>query len=361
MVDAAFWQNKRVLITGHTGFKGSWLSLWLQSLGAEVFGLALPPSAEPALFYEANIAEGMVSTLEDIRDYPTVYKTVAEARPEILFHMAAQPLVRYSYRHPVETYSTNVMGTVHVLEAARQVSTVRAVVNITTDKCYENKEWLWGYRENDRLGGYDPYSSSKACSELITDAYRHSYFNDSGISLASARAGNVVGGGDWSEDRLIPDILRSFGKKEPVIIRNPKAIRPWQHVLEPISGYLILGERLFKEGREYAGAWNFGPDSADARPVEWIVEQMARLWGPEASWRLDSEKQLHEAGLLRLDISKAVSRLGWAPVWNLERALENITDWQRCWLNRDNVQEKCRQQIKRYIADAAASRITEKI
>jgi CDP-glucose 4,6-dehydratase len=241
-----FWRGKRVLLTGHTGFKGSWMSIWLKSMGVELQGLALPPPTTPSLFVEAKVAQGMVSNIVDVRDFDSVQKVIGNFKPEIVIHMAAQPLVRYSYRNPIETYATNVMGTVHLLEAIRQTKTTKVVVNVTTDKCYENKEWVWGYREDEAMGGYDPYSSSKGCSELVTSAYRRSYFQENGIAIASARAGNVIGGGDWAEDRLIPDILRSFEKKEPVIIRNPYSTRPWQHVLEPLSGYLALAEKLWK-------------------------------------------------------------------------------------------------------------------
>jgi CDP-glucose 4,6-dehydratase len=277
-VSPDFWRGKRVLITGHTGFKGGWLSLWLQSLGAELQGLALAPPTTPSLFVKAMVGAGMASAIGDIRDYETVHACMAAFKPEIVIHMAAQPLVRLSYTEPVATYATNVMGTVHVLEAARHAGSVRAVVNVTTDKCYENREWVWGYREDEPMGGYDPYSNSKGCSELITSAYRRSFFQHSGIALGSARAGNVIGGGDWAADRLVPDILRAFERGEPVVIRNPTATRPWQHVLEPLSGYLALAEQLFQHGQAFAEAWNFGPRDEDARPVGWIVKKMADLW-----------------------------------------------------------------------------------
>lgn len=347
-VNPAFWNGKRVLLTGHTGFKGSWLSIWLQSMGAELSGLALEPPTSPALFAEANVGEGMVSTIGDIRDYKTVLSAMSECKPDIVIHMAAQPLVRYSYQAPVETYATNVMGTVHVLEAARQVGTPRAVVNVTTDKCYENNEWLWGYRETEPMGGYDPYSNSKGCSELVTSAYRRSFFQKSSLALASARAGNVIGGGDWAADRLVPDILRSFEKKQPVVIRNPHATRPWQHVLEPLSGYLILAERLFEKGQDFAEGWNFGPHDEDARPVSWIVEHLVREWGAGASWQLDSVEQPHEANYLKLDISKANARLAWQPRWPLATALQKIIEWHRVWLGKGDVKAKCLQQVSEY-------------
>jgi CDP-glucose 4,6-dehydratase len=347
-VNPNFWQGKRVFLTGHTGFKGSWLSLWLQSMGAELHGLALNPPTTPALFDEANVGAGMQSTIGDIRDYTTVLAAMHACRPDIVIHMAAQPLVRYSYQAPVETYATNVMGTVHVLEATRQVGTAKAVVNVTTDKCYDNKEWVWGYREDEPMGGYDPYSNSKGCSELITSAYRRSFFQQSGIALASARAGNVIGGGDWAADRLVPDILRAFEKSQPVIIRNPHATRPWQHVLEPLSGYLMLAERLYVDGQTFAEGWNFGPHDEDARPVQWIVEHMVETWGDEDLWQLDGGAHPHEANYLKLDISKAKAKLGWQPRWNLSTALAKITEWHHHWLAKADVQSKCLQQISDY-------------
>tara|TARA_R100001377_G_scaffold85293_1_gene71298 strand:+ start:8823 stop:9899 length:1077 start_codon:yes stop_codon:yes gene_type:complete len=327
-VDRDFWAGKRVLVTGHTGFKGSWLCLWLQSMSAEVFGLSLSPNTQPALFTEARVGDTMTSILGDIRDYETVLQAMITARPEIVIHMAAQPLVRFSYQHPVETYSTNVMGTVHVLEAARQIGTVKAVVNVTTDKCYENKELSRGYREEEPMGGHDPYSSSKGCSELVTSAYRRSFYESAGIALASARAGNVIGGGDWAIDRLIPDILRAFERNEPVIIRNPKAVRPWQHVLEPLSGYLLLAEHLYKYGQEYASSWNFGPNNDDAKPVQWILEQMVEYWGQSPGWQFDDYKHPHEANHLKLDISKANVGLCWFPSIKLKQALEMTAEWK---------------------------------
>lgn len=344
-MNPAFWRGKRVLLTGHTGFKGSWMSLWLQSMGADLHGLALDPPTTPSLFVEGRVGAGMTSHIADIRDFDAVQRVVALVRPEIVIHMAAQPLVRYSYRRPVETYATNVMGTVHLLEAVRQVGSVRAVVNITTDKCYENREWLWGYREDEAMGGYDPYSSSKGCAELVTAAYRRSFMAQSGIALASARAGNVIGGGDWAEDRLVPDILRAFEKSQAVVIRNPHSTRPWQHVLEPLSAYLLLAERLWDDFESFAEGWNFGPRDEDARPVGWIVQQMVAQWGDGASWQLDDQGHPHEAGYLKLDISKARQKLGWAPRWTLEQALSRITDWHKQWLNKQDMHDFCLQQI----------------
>ncbi len=347
-VNAKFWNGKRIFLTGHTGFKGSWLSLWLQSMGAELHGLALNPPTSPALFNEAKVGAGMTNTIGDIRDYNTVLAAIAACRPEIIIHMAAQPLVRYSYQAPVETYATNVMGTVHVLEAARRVGSARAILNVTTDKCYENKEWVWGYREDEPMGGYDPYSNSKGCSELVTSAYRRSFFQQSGIALASARAGNVIGGGDWAADRLIPDILRALEKSQPVVIRNPHATRPWQHVLEPLSGYLMLAERLYTDEQMFSEGWNFGPHEDDARPVQWIVEHLVDAWGGGATWQLDSGVHPHEANYLKLDISKSKNKLGWQPRWSLATALFQITDWHHHWLAKCNVQSKCLQQIEEF-------------
>lgn len=349
-----FWQGKRVLLTGHTGFKGAWLSLWLQSMGAKVTGYALEAPTKPSLFEVARVEEGMSSHTGDIRDLEHLLRVMHEARPEIVIHMAAQALVRYSYANPVETYATNVMGTVHLLEAVRQTGGVRVVVNITSDKCYENQEWVWGYRENEPMGGFDPYSNSKGCAELVTSAYRNSYFpldrySEHGVAVASVRAGNVIGGGDWAEDRLIPDFLRAISAGRPVIIRSPHAIRPWQHVLEPLSGYLMLAEKLWHHAKDYMGGWNFGPNDEDAKPVEWIVERMTQLWGEGAAWKLDGGVQPHEAHYLKLDISKARMRLGWQPRWNLEKTLGSIVDWHRAWQRGDDMRAITYQQIKSYI------------
>ncbi len=347
-MNADFWRGKRVFMTGHTGFKGSWLSLWLQSLGAEVHGFALPPPTEPSLFLEARVADGMRSTLGDVRDAAAVAQAMAAARPEIVFHMAAQPLVRLGYADPVLTYGTNVMGTVHVLEAARRCGGLRCIVNVTTDKCYENREWVWGYREDEPMGGHDPYSNSKGCSELVTSAYRRSYFHDDGPALASARAGNVIGGGDWAADRLVPDMLRAFERSEPVVIRHPSATRPWQHVLEPLSGYMSLAEWMWAAPRAHAEAWNFGPAEGDARPVQFIVERLAGLWGEGARWELDGGVHPHEAQYLKLDISKARQRLGWHPRWNLDIALERVVEWHRARLRGDDIRATCVHQINAF-------------
>ncbi|WP_231993261.1 CDP-glucose 4,6-dehydratase [Mitsuaria sp. 7] len=348
--DPAFWRGRRVLLTGHTGFKGSWLSLWLQSMGATVRGVALTPPTEPALFDVARVAEGMEHRVADVRDLAAVRAQMDEFQPEIVLHMAAQPLVRLSYQQPVETYATNVMGTVHVLEAARLAGSVKAVVNVTTDKCYDNREWVWGYREDEPMGGHDPYSNSKGCAELVSAAYRKSFLQAGGIALATARAGNVIGGGDWALDRLIPDILRALQGDEAVLIRNPHAIRPWQHVLEPLSGYLLLAERLVTHGQADAEGWNFGPRDEDARPVQWIVERLCADWGRGARWTLQPGDHPHEASFLKLDISKARQRLHWAPRWSLQTALDRIVVWHQAWLAGEDMRALCLRQISEYQA-----------
>lgn len=347
-INPEFWRNKRVLLTGHTGFKGSWLSLWLQSMGVILRGVALDTPTTPSLFIEANVINNMDHQVADIRDYNTVYALVTEFKPEIIIHMAAQPLVRLSYQQPIETYATNVMGTVHVLEAAKHSGTVRAIVNITTDKCYENNEWVWGYRENEPMGGHDPYSSSKGCAELVSTAYRNSFLKQKNIAMATARAGNVIGGGDWALDRLVPDVLRALEHQRPALIRNPLATRPWQHVLEPLAGYLLLAESLYNEGQAYAEGWNFGPHEDDAKPVEWIVEQLCRAWGNSATWAIQPGEHPHEANYLKLDISKAKSQLQWHPKWSLLTSLHLITEWHQAWLSKENMQQFCLQQIFQY-------------
>jgi CDP-glucose 4,6-dehydratase len=349
-MNPAFWRGKRVFLTGHTGFKGSWLSLWLQDMGAEVHGLALTPPTTPNLFSVADVVSAMASSsIGDVRDLTTVQKAMWTSQADIVIHMAAQPLVRLSYAEPVETYATNVMGTVHVLESARHTASVKAVVVVTTDKCYENKEWVWGYRENEPMGGHDPYSNSKGCAELVTSAYRSSFLQSSGIAMASARAGNVIGGGDWAVDRLVPDILRAFERDQPVIIRNANAIRPWQHVLEPLCGYLSLAEHLYTNGQAFAESWNFGPNDDDARPVQYIVEQMVSSWGNGACWQQDGCVHPHEANYLKLDISKAKARLGWQPRWGLAAALEKITEWHQAYLSLNNMHSFTMQQIASYV------------
>ena len=352
-MDLNFWSGRRVFITGHTGFKGSWLSLWLTQLGAEVTGFALQPSTTPSLYELLGLSKSIDSIIADVTNPGSIEAALVKAKPEIVFHMAAQPLVRQSYIDPYNTYLTNVMGTVNVLQSLRAINSVRSFVNITTDKCYENNEWLWGYRESEPLGGFDPYSSSKACSELITAAFRSSYFNTElhsrhKLGIATARAGNVIGGGDWAADRLMPDILNSFGAERPVVLRNPNAIRPWQHVLEPLRGYLILAHQLFINGANMSEPWNFGPADSEAQTVEWVVDKMAKLWGNGASWEIDSSVQPHEAHFLKLDISKAKHHLNWHPKLNLEGSLEMIVDWERARLDGDDMKNVTIAQIKKY-------------
>jgi len=353
VINKTFWKNKKVLITGHTGFKGSWLSLWLQNMGANVIGYSLPPSTKPNMFEVANVSSGMESIIGDVRDIEQVTAIVLKYQPEIIIHMAAQSLVRYSYSNPVETYATNVMGTVNILDAARHVKCAKIVIVVTSDKCYENKEWLWGYRENDPLGGHDPYSSSKGCAELVTSAYRSSFFPEKdykthGVAVSSVRAGNVIGGGDWSEDRLIPDIMKAFMDKRIVKIRNPNSIRPWQYVLEPLRGYLVLAEHLLVHGTGFAEAWNFGPKGEDVRPVSWIIESLSEQWGEDAHWELDSTQQPHEARHLKLDCSKAQSLLGWKPRLDLSTTLQWIVAWYRGYQQKRNMRDLAEAEIVRY-------------
>ncbi|MES2369161.1 MAG: CDP-glucose 4,6-dehydratase [Pseudomonadota bacterium] len=351
-MNRGFWRGKRVLLTGHTGFKGGWLALWLADMGAEVHGCALTPPTEPNFFTAANLQDRLAcSTIADIRDAAALTQAMQTARPDIVLHLAAQPLVRYSYAAPVETYAVNVMGTVNLLEAVRQTPSVKVVVNVTTDKCYENREWVWPYRENEAMGGFDPYSSSKACSELVTAAYRRSFLESSGIHLASARAGNVIGGGDWATDRLVPDFLRALDAGLTLTIRSPLATRPWQHVLEPLSGYLMLAEKLFTEGQSFAEAWNFGPEEADAKPVQWIVEYLCSQV-PDAAWQCDAAPQPHEANMLKLDSSKAKARLGWRPRLNLQTALGMTLAWHQAWKQGSDMAATSAQQIQAYEAAA---------
>ncbi|QWE20920.1 CDP-glucose 4,6-dehydratase [Polynucleobacter sp. AP-Kolm-20A-A1] len=353
-VDPSFWMGKRVFLTGHTGFKGGWLALWLASIGAKVTGYALTPNTNPNFYEVAKVAGDLEqSHIADIRDLDRLKQTMAEARPEIVIHMAAQPLVRYSYLNPVETYATNVMGTVHILESIRNLDCVRAVVVVTTDKCYENKEWSWGYRENEPMGGHDPYSNSKGCAELVTSAYRQSYFSPEKyaqhqVAIASARAGNVIGGGDWSEDRLIPDAIKAFETQQSLMIRNPLATRPWQHVLEPLSGYLILAQALYQEGAKFDGGWNFGPRDEDARAVQEVIDLLIKNWPSAASWTQDQSEQPHEAHSLKLDCSKARQYLNWVPRWNLEQAIKNITQWHEAQHQKSNMHEMSLMQIAAY-------------
>ena len=349
-VNSKFWSGKNVLITGHTGFKGSWLSLWLQNLGANVTGLALAPPTKPSLFEIANVAEGMQSNIGDIRDQNVVDEVFNRCNPEVVIHMAAQPLVLYSYENPVETYATNVMGTVHILEACRRLNSVKSVVMITTDKCYENKEWVWGYRENEPMGGYDPYSNSKGCSELVISAYQKSFFHKDAnkAGVASARAGNVIGGGDWAADRLIPDFMQAILDGQPVVIRSPSSIRPWQHVLEPLRGYLQLAESLWYDKAKFSEGWNFGPSDSDAKEVQWIIERISDLWGEGAHWQIDKSPRPHEAAYLKLDCSKANMKLGWEPRLDLSTTLQWIVEWYKQYLGNSDMREVTMKEISRY-------------
>ena len=359
-INQKFWQDKRVFLTGHTGFKGAWLSLWLSQLGAKVTGYALEPPTDPSLFELCQVKELLSSSIiADIRDRETLHKAVKAALPEIVIHMAAQPLVRESYKSPVETYSINVMGTVNLFEAVKAVNGIKAVINVTSDKCYENPDRGkgrrvrgQGFKEIAALGGHDPYSSSKACSELVTAAYRASFFSpdeykNHGVALASARAGNVIGGGDWAKDRLVPDFVRAILAEEQIVIRNPRAVRPWQHVLEPLSGYLELAQKLYEEGPKYAEAWNFGPEAKGAKTVEWIVNKLCEKW-EGSSCRIDLRKHPPEAHYLRLDISKAKRRLNWRPKWGLDQALDKVVEWTRAYQQKENLRQVCFKQIEEY-------------
>lgn len=347
-MDRAFWRGKSVFLTGHTGFKGAWLSLWLADAGAQVHGFALEPPTAPSLFDEADVAGRLAShRVGDIRDAAAVEQAMASAKPDILIHMAAQPLVRLSYDEPLATFATNVMGTAHVLEAARRTGSVRACVSVTTDKCYQNKEWLWPYREDEPLGGHDPYSASKACAELVTAAWRTSFHGKGAPWIASARAGNVIGGGDWALDRLVPDALRALDAGRVLEVRRPGAVRPWQHVLEPLSGYILLAQALYEQGQVVAEAWNFGPVDADAQPVSRVLDTLAAAVPPLA-WHATGEEGVHEAGLLKLDSSKARARLGWAPKWRIAEALDRTAAWHLAWRSGENAAAVTLAQIAAY-------------
>jgi len=351
-----FWKNKKVFLTGHTGFKGSWFSSWLKKLGAEVTGYSLNPPTKPSLFELLDVKKGMEHIVGDIRDLEKLAEAISSTNPHIIIHMAAQSLVRLSYDQPVDTYMTNVIGTANLFEAVRtNPGDVRCVLNITSDKCYENREWERGYTENDAMGGYDPYSSSKGCAELVTSAYRRSFFNserykDHGISIASARAGNVIGGGDWAKDRLITDIMNSYLKGMSVEIRNPHAVRPWQHVLEPLSGYLSLCEHMWTDGTSYAEGWNFGPEIESAKTVSWIVEEIGKLLGEDFDWEIDKDPGPHEAKALYLDSTKAKERLDWSQQLSLEKTLEWIVDWYREYKSDGDLAKITNQQIADYQA-----------
>jgi CDP-glucose 4,6-dehydratase len=353
MLNHSFWKNRRVFVTGHTGFKGSWLSLWLEALGAKAAGYALDAPTQPSLFEQADVARSIQSIRGDIRDFRRLKSVLAELRPEVIFHLAAQTVVLRGYDDPIETYSSNVMGTVHLLEAIRQLELRCVVVNVTSDKCYANREVVWGYREEEPMGGDDPYSSSKGCSELVTNAFRQSFFPTAalqrhGIALASARAGNVIGGGDWTKNQLVPDLVSAFLAGRPCLIRNDSAVRPWQFVLEPIRGYLMLAERLSEDGVSFASGWNFGPAEADAKPVRWIADRLARMWGHNASWAHDGTAHPGEAHFLKLDASKAGAYLDWHPVLPLEQSLEWTVEWYRAFQSDVDLRSVSFGQIKRY-------------
>ena len=348
-----FWNKKKVFLTGHTGFKGSWLSLMLQKNGADLAGFSLPPPTHPSLFEIAKVRQGMKNVEGDVRDFKILQSSLKKYKPEVVFHLAAQSLVKPSYLNPVETYSANVMGTVHLLEACRHTPSVKVIVIVTSDKCYENKEWARGYRETDSMGGYDPYSSSKGCAELVVSAYRNSFFNPKffkkhGVALASVRAGNVIGGGDFAEDRLIPDLFRSIQKKKPTLIRNPKATRPWQHVLEPLHGYLHLAEKMWKEGSAYNQGWNFGPHESDVKTVGWVADQFVSLWDGSKGWIQDKSFHPHEAHSLRLDCSMAKNKLGWVPKLNLEKALVWVKNWYQSYEKKEDMRSLTLNQIEQY-------------
>lgn len=353
MISRTFWKGRNVFLTGHTGFKGSWLVLWLRSLGANVTGYALDPPTQPNLYEQARVSDSVRSVCGDVGDFARLKSALSIAQPDVVIHMAAQSVVRRGYEDPILTYSTNVMGTVNLFEAIRQLKQPCVIVNVTSDKCYANREWVWGYREDEPMGGHDPYSNSKGCAELVTSAYRDSFFppellNEHGIALGSARAGNAIGGGDWTADQLIPDLMRAFMAGHSCLIRNPAAIRPWQFVLEPLRGYLMLAEHLANGGSAYATAWNFGPAETDANPVAWIADELMRRWGGKARWTTDSAVHPHEAHALKLDVSKAKVGLGWHPVLPLDRALGWIVEWYRSFQTGADLRRTTEEQIERY-------------
>lgn len=353
LVDPTFWRGKRVFLTGHTGFKGGWLALWLHRLEAQVYGYSLPAQADPSFFSAASIDQRTSTTIGDIRDLPALIAAVRSAEPEIFFHLAAQPLVRSSYQDPVGTYASNIMGSVHALEAIRACPSVRAAVFVTSDKCYRNQEWDWGYRETDPMGGHDPYSSSKACVELVVSAYRSSYFSsgsgrNDGVAVASARAGNVIGGGDWAQDRLVPDFIRAATAGIELKIRSPTSVRPWQHVLEPLAGYLMLAKRLYTEGTAFAESWNFGPHEHDSRSVGWLVQKLGDLWGAGTRWSIENQGNLHEAHRLKLEISKTRARLQWEPRLSIEEALARTVEWYTAYRDGKDMYEASIAQIEAY-------------
>lgn len=350
-IERGFWQDKTVFITGHTGFKGAWLSLWLQRLGAKVVGFSLQPPTVLNIYEAVGIGRDMISIYGDIRDEVQVFEALTRYQPDVVFHLAAQALVLKSYDDPLETFSTNIIGTANVLNAIKLMdnsTSPKVLVNITTDKCYENKEWIWGYRETDTLGGYDPYSCSKACAELVTTAFRNSFFTNTGVAIATARAGNVIGGGDWAEHRIIPDSIKALSRGEAIIVRNPNAIRPWQHVLEPLGGYLLLARRLWENGSEMAEGWNFGPTEEASITVAVMVGMLCELWGNGAFWRTEGATGVHEANFLKLDCSKARYRLGWKPRWTIQEALEKTVEWYKAFYRQEDMYQVTLAQIREY-------------
>ena len=352
-INPNFWKDKKVLITGHTGFKGSWLSIWLKLMGADVTGYSLLPTAKLSLFEVAKVKVGMKSVIGDIRDIKSVSKLIKKIKPEIIIHLAAQPLVRYSYKKPIETYETNIMGTIYLLEACRKIKSVKVFLNVTTDKCYENKKIKnKKYHESDPMGGDDPYSSSKACSELVSKAYRSSFFKNNSIALATARSGNIIGGGDWSLDRLIPDIFRSMNKRKNILIRNPKSTRPWQHVLDALSGYIILVQKLYYNKKKYSDSWNFGPNDRGTKTVKWIVKHMIKASGLKLNWTHDKRAHVSEENYLNLSVSKTKSILGWKTIWKLEKTLNKTLEWHKFWQQKQDMNKICERQINSYIEDS---------
>jgi CDP-glucose 4,6-dehydratase len=349
-MNQSFWKNKKILITGHTGFKGSWLTVWLKKLGADITGFSKSVPTNPSLFETVNIEKDIKSVIGDIQNYELLKETISKCEPEIIFHMAAQSLVIKSYSNPIETFSTNVMGTVNLLYAVKETKKPKVVINITSDKCYENNELLEGYSEDDPMGGHDPYSSSKGCAELITKSFRKSFFSsdhENNIGLASVRAGNVIGGGDWAENRLIPDIIRAIKNKENVKIRNPNALRPWQHVLDPLNGYISLAEKLWDDQTKYSEGWNFGPEKNEVKPVSWIIEKFNDIWKNKINWEVGNN-ELHEANNLILNCQKAKSRLGWNPKMNTETALKLTIEWYTKYFDGENMREGTEEQIAKF-------------
>lgn len=351
LVNASFWKGRRVLVTGHTGFKGSWLAHWLTQMGARVTGYALAPNTHPAIFNVIDLNSRLHHIVGDVRDYANLREVMTTVKPEIIFHMAAQALVLEGYKNPRDTFETNVLGTVNLLESAREISDLKTIINITTDKVYENREWNWGYRETDSLGGHDPYSSSKACAEIATSAMRRSFFEEKKVSVITCRAGNVFGGGDWCENRIIPDAIRAFSEKKPLIVRNPFSIRPWQHVLEPLRAYLLLAESSFNFNSDFPKSWNIGPTEADAVPVQELVDHVCAEWGAEASWQVfDSQLKPHEAKFLKLDCSLARNELDWLPLFSLREGLKMAVEWYKKYYleksSSENLSQLMNEQIK---------------